>query len=356
MIDSVAKKTATIGIGFSLLNFGHDAREDPRLSMRSDEATHENVILEDDSSVALMDLKIRVANFSELVLPRFNLLDQEINELPTDREDKKPLIVSVNPVIDAPSWSQRLSTLCGIGAATLGSIAWIIYGRRGVPADKRSDHILPRLGSMFDSSEAYFPTNLPSLRMWVVNNTALALTGVSLALAKGNGVAGALYPAVTTVFALAVMPLARRYQTREFSNNYMKACEGLSYLSLGLYLASQFNATSALFAAAGVSGLVVSAVTGLGARALSFVPYVSDFIRTAANPEQYKDFPPLKNLCLWTGGTILSAASVALAVGTPYSAALIVPLGYMVQNILTIGLAGACYRRWMKSNLAEKIE
>jgi hypothetical protein len=243
------------------------------------------------------------------------------------------------PIADEPR-ATLLTRLLGAASYIFCALGFAVYASRSVPADKRDSHILSRVGSFFDRDPAVYPANLYSLRMWAVNNLALAATSIGMGVASGQITLGGAYPAIVFGLSLATIPLAAKYSGKRVSNPYMLACEVLSYFAIATHTVS-FVAPSLVNIALGTSAGI-----GLVGRALSWFPLLAEMVREGIRPSEGKTFPSLKSTMYWTAGTMAAWGSIVVACGTPFTGAATVLAGYLLQNFVFLGISAASYRCW----------
>jgi hypothetical protein len=81
-------------------------------------------------------------------------------------------------------------------------------------------------------------------------------------------------------------------------------------------------------------------VAAVSARTLGLVGFAWRYIHAAIAKEAA--FPQMMNMGLWTMATAFGVA----AISTPLTQAAWVPLGYFIQNIGVMAIAGASYLAW----------
>jgi hypothetical protein len=249
-----------------------------------------------------------------------------------------------------PAQSGLIPMLFGLGSLALCSIGFAVYGSRSVPKESRSEHLISRVGEFFDKEAGFYPANKASVRMWMVNNGAIALTGITIALESSQLSFASMYPAVVCLLSAGIRHLAKKYPTSDTSNIYIKTCELLSYVAIGMYATSYLvSALTNTTSLVGVPVLAACAITALTGRALTWVPFLKDMINEARSPNPEKGFPSIKSVAYWTGGTMLASLSVYIANDTAYTSVAIIPLGYMLTNFVAFGIAAGCYLRWKKT-------
>lgn len=255
---------------------------------------------------------------------------------PKDESLPKSFFSKVLAVI--PFFSKPLAVI----SFALCAIGFVVYGRAAVPVKNRANHMLSRVGEIFDRDPGFYPANLSSIKMWAVNNFALAATSISMGISIGQFSLGSIYPAAVCALSLAIFPLSKMYSSKAETNFYMKTCERLSYLAIGLHILTHcFGATT-------TSTLVVSAAAALAGRILSWVPLLTEMIKEGSAPSARNSFPSLTSVTYWTAGTTLAALSVLATYGTFKTSAAIIPLGYMFQNLFFLGIGRVSYLCWKK--------
>ncbi len=269
--------------------------------------------------------------------PHFRALGEPLS---SDRKDSEAL-----PLQHAGSTQRAsldLSKLLGAASFILATLGFSVYASRAIPSEQRGQHLLSRVGSFFDRDPALYPANQYSLRMWAVNNFALAATSISMGLASGQVALGATYPALICALALATISLTAKHSTGKTTNPYFLTCEALSYLAIALHVVSH-AAPSVMNLALGTA-----AVVGLVGRFISWVPLMVEMVKEGLHPSQAKAFPSLKSVTYWTAGTLAAYASIATAYGSAFPPAAAILLGYASQNLVFLGVGLLCYESWKR--------
>jgi len=235
-----------------------------------------------------------------------------------------------------------LTKLLGVTSFIFCILGFAVYASRSVPAQNRRDHTLSRVGNLFDRDPAVYPANIYSLRMWAVNNFALAATSIGMGVASGQLTLGGTYPALVFGLSLATIPLAAKYSAKRVSNTFMLSCEILSYVAIATHTVSFFAPSLVNIA------LDTSAGLGLLGRGLSWFPLLSEMVREGIQPSAAKAFPSLKSTMYWTAGTLAAWGSIIAAYGTPFTGAGTVLAGYVLQNIVFLGIGVTSYHIWKR--------
>ncbi len=241
--------------------------------------------------------------------------------------------------------SQTKKATLGMLGVVLGGLGYINYFTRSVPPEKRSQHVLSRLGEKMFPGEPFFPGNSVSLRIFTLNHGVLLGAGLYAGIQAGQSLsvmsASLAAPAIFAVGSALSYGVSRLYGRAEKVGTFLKSCEVVAWASLVPMVAARFEAGAAFFQELGLDGVVVGISAGLVARTLSIAPMMYDFVKAAhkADPES---FPPLRNQVFWLGATATGVA----ALSSPLGMASIVPIGYFLQNLTLCSIGVASKRYW----------
>jgi hypothetical protein len=259
---------------------------------------------------------------------------RELDAQPSSAPDQAPRSIS--------------SPLLGIGSLVSAAAGYLIVALRSVPPDKRDQHVATRAGAWLDFKEGFYPFNPSALRIMRTNNLALTLTGAALALQGKQSLWGISFFALALCGATTVLPLTEKYGPQKPVNNFLKWCERCSVASISLFAVSLSPLGDRVAATLGVTPLLLGGASALVARGLSMIPTAFDIWKETKRPDASRGFPGLKALYIWTAGAAFSAAAVDFSL----SAATMLPVGALIQNLALSTFATERFFQW-KSKISK---
>lgn len=124
--------------------------------------------------------------------------------------------------------------------------------------------------------------------------------------------------------------------------------ERCSVASISLFAVSLSPLGDRVAATLGVTPLLLGGASALVARGLSMIPTAFDIWKETKRPDASRGFPGLKALYIWTAGAAFSAAAVDFSL----SAATMLPVGALIQNLALSTFATERFFQW-KSKISK---
>jgi len=253
-----------------------------------------------------------------------------VPQVDTSTPPKQPL---------APARSSAWGWASVVGTVVTGVLGYLHYFVRSLTPEERVSGALRRALTRPFRSEPYFPANRTFLKISSLNHAAVLGLGVVASLETGQSVLALSAPAVFLAGTLACL----RVSVARPVNRWVRACEMLAIGAIGCLVATRVpQAADWLRSLTGVRPVVVGICAALLARTMAITPLVLDAFRALRERSSGGGFPPLKNLLFWN----LASLSALFAVHDFQSLAAVIPLGYVLQNTVCLGLILACYARW----------
>lgn len=226
-----------------------------------------------------------------------------------------------------------------IGTVLTGALGYLHYFVRSLTPEERVSSAGRRILTAPFRHEPHFPANRTFLKISSLNHAAVLGLGAVAALETGQSMLALAAPAVFLAGTLACLRVSENRPV----NRWVRACEVLAIGAVGCLIATRIPVVAAsLRALSGIRPVVLGIGAALLARTMAIAPLVLDAFRALRPESTQRGFPPLKNLILWS----LASFSALGAVEDFQSLAAAIPVGYVLQNAVCLGLILACYARW----------